>query len=210
MRPSVALFRAPPKVMLVAQADNNNGATSPTFTTYRKGDLLVAFAGANSSAVVPTLPSGWTQIDTNSGNSCGAITAYRFAATDGADTLGTWTNANGKSYRAFRNVDRISPIGGHALNNGASASTVAHPAITQARQYHNHMLTWVMTRANNAGQRSGTTTDYQSTSGLRARTAPATTNPLTATWATDSPANDTGNTSGHNVAAIEICGKRRI
>lgn len=208
---AVAFFRRPPKLRAVGNVSNSNGAASPSFTSYRKGDLIVGVAAANSSTTPPALPAGWSQIDSIGGNSCAAITATRVAASDGADgDLGTWTGANGKTYLAFRNWDRQLPVGGHFLNNHASAANITHAAITQSRQKRNRIISGAMTRANTQGLRTDVTEVYLSTSGLRQHNGLSTEDPVVSTWASQVVTNDTGNHSGANSWGIEICGKRRI
>lgn len=210
---AVAFYRRPPKLRFIGQAQNNNGAASPAFTTYQKGDLIIGIAAANSGTTVPTVPAGvgWTSVATDAGNSVPCVWTWREAQSNGADgNLGTWTTANGKQYLAFRNWRRGLPYGGASLATAASAANINHPSLTQSQPKRNRIVAWAATRANNAGTRTDATSIYQSTSGLRMRTMLSTEDPVVSAWGSQSVANDTGNTSGHAVAAIEVLGKRRL
>lgn len=126
--------------MAISYVGTANGATT-TFTppAHVAGDILICLAFRDGSNSTPTLPAGWTQIDTCTTNSAGAMFAYRVAV-DNATASGTWTNATSTIVNVYRGVDTTVVIGGHAPASGAS-TTVSYPALTMTNATG---TSWVM------------------------------------------------------------------
>lgn len=115
--------------MAISFVGTANGATT-TFTppAHVAGDIFICLAFRDGSNSTPTLPAGWTQIDTCTTNSAGAMFGYKVAVSN-AETSGTWTNATSTICNVYRGVDTTTVIGGHAPATGAS-TTVSYPALT--------------------------------------------------------------------------------
>jgi len=94
-------FVADGSITYIGQA---NGTTSATLPTHQAGDLILAFAFRDGSLTLPTQPSGWTSIDSQSANTCSARLAYKIAAS-GSETTGTWTSATTTIFLVYRGVD---------------------------------------------------------------------------------------------------------
>lgn len=80
------------------------GTTSATLPAHQTGDLILGFAFRDGSTTLPTLPTGWSSIDTNTTTSTAARLAYK-VATSNSETTGTWTNASSVIFLVYRNVN---------------------------------------------------------------------------------------------------------
>jgi len=102
------------------------GTASATLPAHQAGDLILAFAFRDGSTTLPTQPTGWTQIDSASANTCSARVAYKVAASS-SETTGTWTNATTVIFLVYRgvNVDRIANID---TESTGSSTTVTYNA----------------------------------------------------------------------------------
>lgn len=112
-------------ISFVGTAKGTNTFTSPAHVA---GDVFVAYGFRDGSNSTPTLPAGWTQLQTVVTNSAGSMFAYKVAVTN-AETSGTWTNATGLIVNVYRGVDTTAPIGVSGVATAAS-SIVSYPAIT--------------------------------------------------------------------------------
>ncbi len=102
--------------------------TTASIPAHNVGDLLVAFAYRDGSANAPTVPSGWTAINTSGGaNANSSSLAYRIAT--GTEPTSGWSNATHIIVQAYRGQNTISPIGAFNVQGGAG-TTVTYPAIT--------------------------------------------------------------------------------
>jgi hypothetical protein len=114
-------------ITFIGQAANDTAsATLPPLV--QPGDVAVVFAYRAGSNSVPTLPSGWTSIDSGGANTNSAIIGYRVLQS-GDTTTGTWTNATEVGVQVYRGLDTLDPIGKEA-KGGASSATITYPAIT--------------------------------------------------------------------------------
>lgn len=82
-------------------------------------DLIVIFAYRSASTVTPTVPAGFTTINSGSANTNGHALAWKIA-TSSSETSGTWTNAEGIIAHVYRGA---SGIGGQA-----QATNIVDPA----------------------------------------------------------------------------------
>jgi hypothetical protein len=89
--------------------------TSVTLPAHSAGDLILIFAFREGSATPPSLPAGYTDI--NSGGTAGSSCRMGFkVAVDGATTSGTWTNATSILAAIYRGSNGFpaDPIGASA------------------------------------------------------------------------------------------------
>lgn len=100
-----------------------NGTTSATLPTHQAGDFILAFAFRDGSTTQPTIPSGWTSLNTRTGTSCCARIAYQFATSSGT-TSGTWTNASTVIFLVYRGVD--APVGSTSSSFAGVSTTVTY------------------------------------------------------------------------------------
>lgn len=111
--------------MAISFIDKASAATTsvtlPAGTT--AGDLILLFAFA-SSAVNPTLGSGYTNIFTQAANGVGFRCGYKIAV--GGDSSGTWTNAALVIAQVYRGA---SGVGGAGSGTNASAANTTIPGI---------------------------------------------------------------------------------
>ena len=103
-------------------------ATPTTPAAAQEGDLCIAYAGNGNSTTVPSLPAGWNDVGTRSGNLTAMRTAWAWY-TEGMDETPTFTNATGVLIVALRGADLNDPIGAYN-NNNASSATITFPALT--------------------------------------------------------------------------------
>jgi hypothetical protein len=138
--------------------------TSVTLGTHAAGDLLLAFAYRDGNTTAPSLPSGWTDIASSGANSNSARVGYKIAAS-GAETSGTWTNANHLHVHVYRGFLPRKPYGA-VQPGGASSSTLSFTGLTMVDPSGS---SWVV---GFAGHRStNTTVTGGSPSGMIIRTA---------------------------------------
>lgn len=79
-------------------------ATTLTMPSHQAGDMLIMFAFQDGSTTIPTLPAGWTSIQTRAGTSCAARLGYKIAASS-SETSGTWTTATVLVCHTYRGTD---------------------------------------------------------------------------------------------------------
>lgn len=117
-------------------------ATTVTPPTHAVGDYIVIVA-LRSATTAPTLPAGYTQIVTGTGNSNSYRVGYK-VATSTTDASGTWTNASLLLCMVYRGA---SGIGASSAATHAAATTTAIPTITVANQ---NSKSWVVAFAGHA------------------------------------------------------------
>lgn len=107
-------------------ATSTASATTLTMPAGRAiGDYEIMFAYDSAGVTVPTIPSGWTSINTGGGHGNAGAVAFRVCSSL-SDTSGTWTNATNLICAVYRNV---TGIGNSAEANGAlSAVVINYPA----------------------------------------------------------------------------------
>jgi len=101
-------------------------STSVTLGTHAAGDIIIIFAGRAASSTPPTLPSGWTNINSGGSSTASIRIGYKVAASS-SETSGTWTNASRVCAVVYRGVSSIGTSGVAAANTVTSATT---PALT--------------------------------------------------------------------------------
>ena len=94
-------FVADGSITYIGQA---NGIESATLPAHQAGDLILAFAFRDGSTTFPTLPTGWTSIDTAFASVASARLAYKVAASS-SETTGTWFNATTCIFLVYRGVN---------------------------------------------------------------------------------------------------------
>ncbi len=112
-------------ISYVGQATSNT--TSVTLPTHNVGDLMIVFAYRSSNNTVPTVPAGWTTINSSSGANNSSVQAYRIAT--GSDTATGWTNATQLVALVYRGVSTTSPIGTVGVPQQANSKIVTYPAL---------------------------------------------------------------------------------
>jgi surface protein len=87
------------------------GVSTATLPTHQVSDLILAFAFRDGSSALPTMPAGWTLIDTAFGNTCSARVAYRVAESN-SEVAGSWTSATTVIFLVYRgvNIENITNI----------------------------------------------------------------------------------------------------
>jgi len=117
-------------------------ATSVTVPAHAIGDLMLMWVWRNGSATAPTIPSGWTLINTTSQGGSTKLWAglYYHVATATNDTSGTWTSATALCCEIYRNVGTL-VAGNIPLTSGVSA-TQNYPAVTLQDTAHSWLATF--------------------------------------------------------------------
>jgi len=89
---------------IVQETHSSAYSNTVTMPTHSVGDFIMVTAGCENCATIPTVPAGYTTIDsaavTAAGSSRSLVIAYKIAAS-GSETTGTWTNANLISVTVF-------------------------------------------------------------------------------------------------------------
>lgn len=115
-------------IAYVSQADAaSNTVSLPSFSV---GNIAIVFATNRSAATIPTLPSGWTSIQTPGSLGVASRLGYRVLES-GDTTIGTWTNATNVQVLVLSGQDVISPIGGSS-GTVANSNQIAYPTLTIA------------------------------------------------------------------------------
>jgi hypothetical protein len=104
-------------------------ASSVTITSTAANDVIIVWAFNNGATTIPTLASGFT--DVQSGNGTGRAARFGYKISSGGDTSsGTWTNANNVVCMVYSGVNTTTPFGTiPALRQGAGA-TLTYSAAT--------------------------------------------------------------------------------
>lgn len=119
-------------------------ATTVTVPAHEVGDLILIWALRGGSTTAPTLPAGYSPIQTESestATSCSARLGYKIA-TSTSDASGTWTNASELLCHVYR------ASSGYALRIGQSAvsksttAEVTYPALTLADSFSGN--SWIV------------------------------------------------------------------
>lgn len=117
-------------------------ATSLTPTTHAVGDLIVIYA-FRSAITAPTLPAGFINVITNTGNSNSFRVGYKFA-TSTTDASGTWTNASGLICTVYRGVTAI------GASNGTTKAAATTATIAALTLINANSASWVVAFAQHA------------------------------------------------------------
>lgn len=102
-------------------SESNSLSTMPS---HQAGDIIVMFAFRDGSTTAPTMPSGWSSLESAGANTCSGVLAFKVAASAN-ETSGTWTSATLLVCHVYRGA----VVAAHSLT-GASSATVNYPALT--------------------------------------------------------------------------------
>jgi hypothetical protein len=173
-----------------------NTANLPAFAA---GDLAVVFAYRNNNATAPSLPAGWTNINSLGSNTNSQRTGYRVLV--GTDTTtGVWTNATHIEVIVLRGQSTNSPVGGQ-LSRGDNTTTLATPAVSLA---HGDSTSWVVafagSKATDANTKTlaGTTDEASTVTALNLATGRG-----VASWA-QTNYSAAVNAAGNQLSAVEV------
>lgn len=179
--------------------------TSCTPPTHQAGDLFICFAYRDGNTTAPSLPSGWTNINSGGANTNSHRIGWKIASSS-SDTCTGWTNAGGVMLHVYRGANSTTPIGGGA-SGGASSSSVAYNTFTLT---DTGGTSWV---AGFAGHRSVDTTamgtaptgmtNRTNTAGTSSDFASHDTNGTVSSWSTKSVSVG-GTASGWRSYTVEI------
>lgn len=91
---------------------------------HQAGDLIVIFAYRSTSAVAPTMPAGFTSINSGAGNTNGHAAGYKIAASS-AESSGSWTNAEIVAVEVYRGAQAVA-----AQAQVTNVANILIPALT--------------------------------------------------------------------------------
>lgn len=114
-------------ITFVAQASAAAASVSLP-SGWQPGDLAIVFAHRDGSNTSPTLPSGWTGIQTGGANTNSARSGYRVLQS-GDTSSGTWTNGTSIQLIVLRGQNATTPIGNSA-QGGTLGTSMTFPAVT--------------------------------------------------------------------------------
>ena len=114
---------APPADKVAYWSSQVTSGVSGTFPSHVAGDLLVVVAAA-TSALYPTVPTGWTKAYQTPDTTRPMVIGWK-AATAAGTTSGSWTNAAFVATYVFKGADTTNPFG--SIGTDLSATS---PAIT--------------------------------------------------------------------------------
>lgn len=120
-------------------------ATSCTFSATATGDMKIVFAYVNNSVTIPSLPAGWTTIDSGATAATGVTAAFRIgcnvSSSSGDTGTGTWTGATMVSAISYSGTSVLTTgncnftgVGATAKNNAKTSTTLNYPAIGSPHQ----------------------------------------------------------------------------
>ena len=112
-------------ISFIGQATGTTSATLPTFTA---GDLAVVWAYRDGSTTAPTLPAGWTNINSSGANTNSARIGYRILV-GGDTTTGTWTNATEVLVHVYRGHGVTAQLAPNSAMTSGSSTTVSYPLL---------------------------------------------------------------------------------
>ena len=108
-----------------------NAGDTVTIGTHAAGDTIIIWAFNDGATTIPTLPSGFINVQTVSGSSTAARLAYKIATTS-SETSGTWTNADGLIAVVYRTTGQNLLAIGAAVSNVNTNTTVNYTSIGSA------------------------------------------------------------------------------
>ncbi len=144
-------------------SSDSAAANTVTMPTHQALDLILVFAFRDGNTTAPTMPSGYTLINTSGANTCSGILAYKIA-NSAAETTGTWTNATGIVVQVYRGAAGV----GASAVGGGTGTTITYPAVTLQKT---NSTSWA---ARFAGHRTATNMTTNTPSGYTQRTGIAT------------------------------------
>ena len=104
-----------------------NAATA-TITAAQAGDLILVFA-YSTTTTVPSLPSGYTNLQGGAGTQQAYRCGYKLAA-GGETNCGTWTNATNVACHVYRGVDQTTPVSAPAAATAGNSATLSYAGLT--------------------------------------------------------------------------------
>lgn len=107
---------------------NTSATTTCTVTAHSIGDCILVLAARKGSNGTPTVPTGYTAIQSVTSNSAGSVMAYKIA-TSTSDASGTWSNATDMVISVYTGTNTSAPIGGSNVQTGTAATTITYPAV---------------------------------------------------------------------------------
>jgi hypothetical protein len=104
-------------------------ANTLTMPSHSNGNIIFGFAYNKDSTTIPTVPSGWLTIATQSGDSQGSVIAYKIA--EGAsEAFGTWTNADFVAATIYSSSDSYLFLGASGASRSGASTTLFLPNLT--------------------------------------------------------------------------------
>jgi hypothetical protein len=104
-------------------------ADNVTITSTAANDVIVVFAFNNGSTTIPTLPAGFTSLQTATGT--GRAARFGYDVSSGGDTSsGAWTNANNVICMVYSGVNTTTPFGTVPAMGGGTGATITYSAAT--------------------------------------------------------------------------------
>jgi hypothetical protein len=189
--------------MAVSFVKSDKNASGGTITAIQAGDVVLVYAFRSGSNSTPTLPAGWTSLNTVVTNSAGSLCAYQIA-TGTSLVTGTFTNATNCVFEVYRGVDQTTTIGDHKVSTG-TGTAVTYPALTMVNSSGS---SWV---AGLGGHRSTNTTIDTAPTGMTNRDSQITTGEVgvhdtnggVTSWSAVSPSVG-GTSSGWGCYSVEL------
>jgi hypothetical protein len=103
--------RAIDKTITFTESNFASGASSSFGGTAPEGSICFVMATLNSNTI-PSLPGGWTPIDTsNDAAGWGERTGYKIATAGGQAGTDTWTNADHVAWLIYYNASKLWTLG---------------------------------------------------------------------------------------------------
>ena len=118
-------------------------ATSVTLGTHATNDLITIFAYNNTSATIPTLPTGWTNYYTLTAT-IGWRVGYKVATSSG-ETSGTWTNSDGLIAIVHRASSGALVLPGNNATSSGTATNITYNGIASTLDRTNAADRWMIT-----------------------------------------------------------------
>lgn len=108
-------------------------ATTVTIPTgHQLGDVIFIQGFRDGSTTAPTIPAGWTTVNSNwNTTQCSACFGWKVAASS-AESSGTWTNATNLMAFVLRGADIAAPIGTAFATQLGTGASVQWNALTDA------------------------------------------------------------------------------
>jgi len=127
-----------PSAAVTYVGSSSSASTTLTVPTHQAGDLIIIAARRSGNVTPPSLPAGWTDIQSGGADIFSSRVAYIVASGSGTSS-GTWTNASHLTCVVYRPINGTLSIGASAAANGTGAS-VSWSALTLAAT---NGLSWV-------------------------------------------------------------------
>lgn len=133
-------------------------AASATLTSTSNDDLIIVFAYNNASTTIPTLPAGYTSLQTNSATGNAMRIGAKISA-GGDTTTGSWTNATNVACEVYSGTSGAA-VANRCLNttNGAgNSATLTYTGFTMSGPGRNWIAGFGGAKAATAGMNGSTT-----------------------------------------------------